>query len=196
MKLASLLVFIALASAAPAYSIENRLSLGAGLNFNMPVTDGDLDSGTDEEVSANVALAGKAEFKIDEFWAFRTGLWLQEKSAKYSFDYLGLEGDVSFTTLYLSVPLTAQYQVQKDIALFGGYIADFRINDYCREGENVDSCSTEENSKSVVHVATLGISVIARENFVFDFSYQHGLSDVYTDIIKINTFQGMAYYRF
>jgi hypothetical protein len=107
MKLASFVTLMALASAVPAYSMEHRLSIGGGLNLNTVETEGDLGSGTDEEMSATIALAGKVEFKITEEWAFRTGLWLQEKSARYSFELLGLEGDIAAHTIYASVPLTA-----------------------------------------------------------------------------------------
>lgn len=196
MKLASFFTLMAIASVTPSYALEHKYSVGAGLNFNSVDTEGDIGPGTDEAVSATPALAGKVEFKINEQWAFRTGLWLQEKAAKYSIDWMGTEGNIAAHIIYASIPLTAQFQVQKDIAIFGGYIADLRINDYCEAGGDYDTCSIDEDSRSVVHQATAGISFVARENLVFDFSYQNGLTDVYKDEIKIHTFAAMAYYRF
>jgi hypothetical protein len=196
MRSVLLSVLMVFAFANLAHAQDHKFSLGGGLNFNMIDAESDLPSGIDEEVSATIALAGKLEFKINEEWAFRTGLWLQEKSAKYSFDTLGFEGDVTAHTIYLSVPLTAQYQIQKDIALFGGYIADIRINDYCKASGDVSSCTIDEDSKSIVHVATAGIAIQARDFLVFEFSYQRGLSDVYENELKIHSFQGMAFYKF
>jgi hypothetical protein len=196
-----LLSFITLAAmltaAAPAYSLEHsQFSLGVGTNFNMPVTEGDIDSSTDEELSVTLAIAAKEELKINDQWFIRTGLWLQEKSAKYSIDTLLLEGDVAANIIYASIPLNLQYKATDLISIFGGYIADVRINDYCSASGDFDSCTLDEESKSVVHVGTLGMSFNFSQLLTLDVSWQQGLSDVYADELKINTLQVQLFFKF
>lgn len=175
---------------------DTKFSLGAGFNFNTIDTEGSLGSGVDEEISIDLSIAGKVEVGINDLWLFRTGLWLQEKSAKYSIDFAGIEGDITSNTSYLSVPLNLKYQASKDIGIFGGYIADVRINDYCSTGGDFNSCTIDEDSRSVVHLATLGVSILGSEKFNVDLSWQQGLTDYYKDLIKMHTFQAMAFYKF
>lgn len=193
------ILFVALTlclSAAPAYSVEHEFSLGAGFNFNTIDTEGELGTGVDEEISIDLAIAAKEVVKLNDLWSFRTGLWFQQKSAKYSIDVGSLDGSVTANTLYASIPLNLQYQANKDIAIFGGYIADIRINDYCDADGDVNSCSIDEDSQSIVNVATLGVTITGSKHWNVDLSWQHGLTDTYKDAIKIHTFQAMAFYKF
>ncbi len=196
MRLLSLLTLTALlTAAAPAYSFEHhQFALGAGTNFNMPATEDDLDN-ADEELSVTLAIAAKEELKFNDQWYFRTGVWLQEKSAKFSFEILGVDSDITANTIYASVPLNIQFKASDLISIFGGYIADFRINDYCSASGLADSCTIDEDSKSVVHIATAGVAFNFSSLLNLDVSYQHGLSDVYADQIKIHTLAAMLFFK-
>lgn len=197
MRLLPFIALAALLSAAPAFALEHsQFSLGAGTNFNMPVTEGDLDSGVDEELSVTLSIAAKEELKINDQWYFRTGFWLQEKSAKYSVDLSGFNGSVTANIIYASIPLNLQYKASDLISLFGGYIADVRINDYCSASGDADSCTLDDDSKSVVHVANAGVSFNFSSLLTLDVSWQQGLSDVYKDALKINTLQTQLFFKF
>lgn len=175
---------------------ESKFYLGAGFNFNIVKTEENLGSGIDEEVSADLTIAGKLETTINEDWLFRTGLWLQEKSAQFSVDSNGIEGDLTINTIYLSIPLNLQYKASNDVGIFGGYVADLRINDYCDADGDFDDCWLEKDSESIVHNATLGVSIKGSERWTVDLSWQQGLSDVIEDGYKTHTFQAMAFYKF
>lgn len=195
MRLLPLLTLAVLIGAVPAYSFEHhQFSLGVGTNFNMPVTEGDMDDEKDEELSITLAIAAKEELKFNDEWFLRTGLWFQEKSAKLSLDS-GL-GDIDATVIYASIPVTVQYKASDLISIFGGYVADIRINDYCTGSGFVESCNFVEDSKSVVHNATVGASFNFSQLLTLDVSWQQGLSDVYKDLIKINTLQTQLFLKF
>ncbi len=195
MRILALLIILSAFTVAPAHSLEHHsISVGAGINLNNP--DLQVDSDADDTISLTPALAVRELLKINEQLFFRTGLWLQQKSARFEiFD--SFYNDVAYTTIYASVPLTAQYQIKNNIAVFGGYIADVRINDYC-DGSGVfeNSCEILEESKSVVHLATLGGSLAVNKRVDLNVSYQHGLSDVVSDGFKLNTLAVMFMYKF
>lgn len=174
---------------------ETKFSLGGGVNLNTVDTEGDLGD-FEEEVSANLAVAGKAEVDLNEQWLFRTGLWLQEKSAELSYDKSGIDGSIKINTIYLSVPLNVQFKATPEIGIFGGYVADIRINDYCNADGDFDNCSLNNDTKSLVHNATLGGSFSVNEKLNIDVSWQQGLTDVYKDAYKLGTLQVMGFYKF
>lgn len=179
-----------------AHAIEHHsIAVGGGLNLNNPNLEDNSDA--DELVSATFALGARELLKINDQWLFRTGLWLQQKSARFEFDDSFFIGDISYTTIYASVPLTAQYQIKKNIGVFGGYIADIRLNDYC-DGSGVfdENCQILKESKSVVHLATIGGSVELNKRVDVNISYQHGLTDVVEDGFKLNTLSIMAFVKF
>jgi hypothetical protein len=186
---------LALLALSTAVMADTKFSLGGGVNFNMINVEGSLGD-FDPEISTNLAIAGKAEIGINEQWLFRTGLWLQEKSAEISYDKGGIDGTLKVNTSYLSVPLNAQFKLNENISVFGGYIADLRINDYCKPSGDFDNCSLGKDTQSLVHNANLGVSVFVNEKLNIDASYQHGLTDTMKDGYKIHTLQVMGFFKF
>jgi len=134
---------------------QTQFSLGGGLNLNFLDVEGDFGD-FDEETSADLLIAGKVEYGIDDNLSLRTGLWLQEKTAKVSLDKGLIDGSLSVNTIYASIPLNLQYKINKTFSVFGGYAADFRINDYCSVDGDFDSCELDDDSESVVHGAVIG----------------------------------------
>lgn len=177
-----------------AHSIEHKFSVGGGFNFNYPKTDEDLGD-FEEVVSINLVVGSRSEFVFNEQWSLRTGLNLGEKSAKLEYDKTGFEGDFTIKVIYLSVPVEAQYRINKDIALIGGYVLDQRINEYCNVSGDINDCSLTEDAKSIVHNASLGVLVTGSEKFDVEINYQYSISDVFEDL-KLHTLQAMAFYKF
>lgn len=180
---------------------QSQFSLGAGLNINF--VNANADTGDfDEEASADLAIAGKFEYGFDDLWSLRTGLWLQEKTASFSINDDDGDSiqDMNGNTIYASVPLNVQLKINKMFSIFAGYIADFRINDYCSEsGVYADGCYFSKDTESVVHTATLGASIWGNDKLQVDVSYTHGLTDVVDQKdggYKIHTLAGMLFYKF
>lgn len=191
-KLLALVALICLSSFAYA---ETKFSVGGGLNLSYPDFDEDLKE-FDEEVSADLNIGGKVEIDIQDSLQFRTGLWLQEKSAKISYDKDGIDGDLTINTVYASVPLTLQYMIQKNLGFFGGYSADIRINDYCSADGDFDNCTLDDDTESVVHNVTAGMAFVVNAQFGIDVSLQRSITDVYDDGYKLTTAHSTFYYRF
>lgn len=191
-----LLVLVIASLISSAVLADTKFSLGGGFNFNTVKTEEDLGDNVDEGVSADLAIAGKVEVDMNEQWLFRTGLWLQEKTAKFEIEIGSFEGDLNYNTIYASVPLTVQYKASDSIGVFGGYIADVRINDYCDTDGDFDSCTIDEDSETIVHLATVGMAINASEKLNIELSWQQGLTDFVEDSLKVNTFQTMLFYKF
>lgn len=174
---------------------HKEFSAGAGLNMNFVNAESSLGEGVDNGSAVSVAFAAKEIFKIKDQWFLRTGLWLQEKTATIDIFVNGITGSLDYNTLYASIPLTLQHRVRDELSLFGGYIADFRLNDYC-EANEINTCTINRDSESVVHVATVGASVNLSEKFNLELSYQHGLTDTLSNGFRTNTISLMGFYRF
>lgn len=177
---------------------QTQFSIGGGLNLNFVDTSGDFGD-WEEETSLDLAIAGKVEYGFNDLWSLRTGLWLQEKTAKISYDQDGIDGEFSVNTIYASVPVNAQLKINKQFSIFGGYNADFRINDYCSVGGDFDDCSLTKDTESVVHSAVLGASIWANDNLQVDVAYTHGLTDTMDTEdagYKINTLSAALFVKF
>lgn len=174
------------------------LALGAGLLFNQADTDNLSDvenADVDEEISASLNVGARALYYFNDSVALRTGLYLQEKSAKYSFEYLTFDGEITARFIQAAVPLNLQVKLNDQIAFFGGYSADFHINEYCKtDGDFESGCYLNEEPKAIVHNANLGISIKGNEKFDIDISYQRGLTDVTGDL-KIHSLVGQFFIK-
>lgn len=189
-----LLVLAIILNFSSAFALDPKFAIGGGLTFNKVETDEDLESGIKEELSAGINVGARVLAPINEQLSVRTGAYLQEKSAKYSFDDSGFEGDVTARLISAAIPLNLQFQFNEWISAFGGYVLDYNINAYCNAGGDVDSC-TVGHYKQVVHNATLGASIKGNDKIDVDVSYQHGISDVFEDI-KIHTFLAQVFVKF
>lgn len=177
---------------------QTQFSLGGGLNLNFIDTSGDYGD-WDEEASLDLAIAGKVEYGFNDLWSLRTGLWLQEKTARLSYDKDGVDGDLSINTIYASIPLNAQLKINNMFSIFGGYNADIRINDYCSVSGDFDDCQLSEDTEAVVHSAMIGASIWANDKLQVDVSYSHGLTDTMDADdagYKINTLSAALFYKF
>jgi hypothetical protein len=171
-----------------------NLAIGGGLNFSKPDVDGSPGSGVDEAWNADFTMGAKALFDMNETFKFRTGAFLQQKTAGYDIDISGVEGDLNAKIIYASIPLTVQVEANSNFAFFGGYVLDYAINDYCTAGGDFDSCDVS-GVKQITHIATAGVVLHASEKFDLEASYQHGLSEVYSDV-KLNSLQFAGFFKF
>jgi hypothetical protein len=167
-------------------SVENTFSLGAGFNLNL-APDNNVAPVLDSEISVRPALGLKSMMRFHEKWSLRSAVIAQSKSARFRARSQGINGDLESKAIYASVPLNLQYRVNEDISVFGGYVADVHINDYCTRDGDYKSCDFGR-ANSLVNVATIGTSVMGAT------SYQHGLTEAFEGI-KIHTLQVMAFYR-
>ncbi len=166
---------------------DQSFSLGGGLTFSDIETDESLGSSVDEEIGVGLNLGARGLFSLSEGLKFRTGLYFQEKAAKFSIKAPGIEGDLTARIISAAIPLNLQFQVSPMLSLFGGYSADFTINEYCTSSGDLSSCSIGEDAKSIVHNAVVGVSIFGNDKLDVDVSYQHGLTEVLDDL-KLHTF--------
>jgi hypothetical protein len=174
--------------ATPVQAIEHyKFAVGTGFNLNNNKVNGDDMEDISSVSSVDLNIAAKEQLKLTDNLLFRTGIWLQEKTAK--FDETGFYDDAfEFNTFYLSVPLTAEYMFNKVFSIYGGYIGDIRMNDYCRSDDDLDGCEQLKESEDVVHNATLGVTFNLGNLVALDANYQHAISDTYKNEAHGNTF--------
>lgn len=195
--LTSILFLAIIVTAAPAQALEHyQFSVGAGFNVNNSTQESEVPVEFDKVSSFDPSIAVKEQIKITDYFLFRTGLWFQEKSVKYDYNDIFDNGNFEASTLYASVPLTVEYLFNKVFSLYGGYIADFRINDYCEANGAIDSCTIVKDSQSVVHLATFGASFNAGGLVNFDINWQEALTAMYKDDgVKTNTFAFNIFFK-
>lgn len=188
--------------ATPVQAIEHyKFAVGTGLNLNNNKTQGDDSEDISSVSSLDLNLAAKEQLKLNDHFLLRTGIWLQEKSAR--FEEKGFFDDAyEFSTLYASVPVNLEYMFNKVFSIYAGYIADFRLNDYCKSDDDLNGCALQRESESVVHNATLGVTFNLGNLVALDANYQHALSDTFKDgnhenkfSVKTNTVSLMIFFR-
>ncbi len=190
-------LLIALFISSTVFAGDIRYSIGGGYMINKADTKGDLGDDVDEELAFTLTLGAKALYQLNESWFLRSGLFFQEKTAKYGLKILGIGSDVKLTSFEIGVPVTAQYQLGRVVGFFGGYVADIPLNSYCEASDGIlftASCDGFSKAK-VAHNATLGINIAPTDHFEFDISYQHALTETFDDI-KIHAFVSQFYFRF
>ena len=177
-----------------AFALENSLALGGGLSINGNKNDEDLPADVKDEYSVGYNIGARAILKFSSYWGIRTGLYLQEKSSKYTLKYQGNEGGITARVISASVPVNVQYQMNDQIQAFAGYVADFTINDYCSASGDWDWCTIDSDPKSIVHHANLGLSIKGNHLFDIDLSYQYALSDIYEGL-KVHSFLAQVFFK-
>lgn len=203
MRLISVLLalFVTL-MATPVQALEHyKFAVGTGLNVNNNKTNGENLNDIHSVSSLDFNVAVKEQLKLTDRLLFRTGLWLQEKTIRFDED--GFYNDAfEFNTLYLSVPVTFEFMFTKGFSVYTGYIADFKLNDYCRTDDDLNGCEQLTESENIVHNATLGVTFNAGGLIAFDVNYQHALSDTYkketgknTFSARTNTVSAMIFFR-
>lgn len=189
-----LFMFSAIADEAASTRQGLVLALGGGLFLNNSEVDGSLGD-FDKETSATFNFGLRGLYHFNDQWALRSGLYLQEKSATFSLDKGIIDGDLSIKVISTSVPVNVQYSFSDKIAIFGGYSADVKINEYCDTSGTFTNCSLGEDTKSVVHHANLGVSIWANDRLEVDLSYQRALSETMENL-KIHSFLAQMFYKF
>ncbi len=81
------------------FADDTPFAIGGGLYWNQTDTSRSLGSGVKEEDSIGFNLGVRGLFKMTEQLSFRTGAYLQEKSAKYGIDVAGVKGAISARVL-------------------------------------------------------------------------------------------------
>lgn len=195
MKLFFVLVFMSTMSSAFAAFSAPKFAVGGGVFINQNETT--ASSGTaEEEVSVTGNLGGRAVFDLSESFFLRTGLYLQQKSAKYTLDFPLFWGDVEAKVLSTAIPLNLEYKFNEYIRVFGGYSLDYNISDTCDADGDFDGCKINKNKmKSYVHYANVGLSFWVNNKLDLDVSYQRALSETYTDI-EIHSYLVQVFYKF
>lgn len=172
---------------------DTKFALGGGMTFNKIDVDGSLGD-FEEEIGIGLNVGARVLHGFNEFWSLRTGAYLQEKAATLSYDELGVEGELSVRIISAAIPLNAQYKLNESLSIFGGYVLDYNINEYCKASGDFDSCSVG-NSKQTVHHANVGVSVFVNDKLDIDVSYQHGLTEQ-MDNLKIHTLLAQGLVKF
>jgi Outer membrane protein beta-barrel domain len=179
-----LLVALLVVSSFSAFAQDTKFALGGGLTLNKMDVDGDLGD-FEEEIGVGLNVGARVLHGFNEQWSLRTGAYLQEKAATLSLDKGGIDGELSMRIISAAIPLNAQFKANENISIFGGYVLDYNINEYCNASGDFDSCTVGE-TKQIVHHANLGVSVLVNDKVDIDVSYQHGLSEQ-VENLKIHT---------
>lgn len=172
-----------------------RYAAGVGVLANENNNNADVEGSVREKATFGWYAGSRILYSLKDNWAVRTGIGFQEKSALYSFEKNNDEGDVRLSVISLSVPLLFEWKLHNYFSPFGGYTADFGLNDDCDEDGNTNDCSLYGDMKSVVHYAVLGGSFHLNPKWDLDVSYQRALSDTFTDV-KIHTLALQIFYNF
>ncbi|MES2527229.1 MAG: outer membrane beta-barrel protein [Bdellovibrionota bacterium] len=175
-----------------------QFAIGGGLIFNKPDFKTGNTSGAgysvDEESTTTLNIGARAILPLQEKLSFRTGLYLQEKSGKIELEASGISASVTGKILELAIPLNVQYQLHEKFSAYGGYIADFPLNTYCKAGGVISGCPLNEAGK-VTHNLNVGGSFHLAEKFDLELSYQHPMKAVLDDL-KIYAWLFQGFYKF
>ncbi len=175
-----LLILIVVSSSASAALPE--LAVGGGFIHNHPDIKMTKISGVSqhEEDTTTFNIGVRAMFPIQEKLKFRTGLYLQEKSAKLEAEGSGASANGEAKILEAAIPLNVQYQLHEKFSAYGGYIMDLPINEYCKAGGVIKGCNVGEAAK-VTHNLNIGGSFHLHEKIDLELSYQHPMKAVLDD---------------
>jgi hypothetical protein len=193
--LLGLFMFSAVAEESTSVREGLKMAVGGGIFFNTLETDEKLGDDIEKETSASLNVGARALYHFNDQWALRSGIYLQEKSARLSFDNGIVDGVFTVKFISASIPVNVQYSFSDKFSIFGGYVGDFKINEYCDTSCDLKECSLTEDAKSVVHHANLGVSIWANDHLEVDLSYQRALSDT-MESLKIHSFLAQLFYKF
>ncbi len=174
------LILVVVSSSASAALPE--LAVGGGFIHNHPDIKITKASGVsqDEEDTTTFNIGVRAMFPIQEKLKYRTGLYLQEKSAKLEAEASGVSANGEAKILEVAIPLNVQYQLHEKFSAYGGYVVDLPINEYCKAGGVIKGCNVGEAAK-VTHNLNIGGSFHLHEKIDLELSYQHPMKAVLDD---------------
>ena len=170
------------AGAAPEY----KTSLYGGLNSSEFKTSNsgsyDRDFGYD--------FGSEFIFDFGQPVKFRTGAGIAKKNSTLKFGTFKI--DVEF--MYLEVPVTALFQLNESIGLFGGLNFDLKISDECG-GSGVGTCKVQD-PESLVYNLVLGgrYNISGQHNIVVPLEI--GMSDMFKDTKLANSLGVRYAYQF
>lgn len=187
------LAFSILSASAFADVGDGRYAAQLQIINSKPDIDGASGS-VDEEYSVSLGAGVRALWGLnDSGLSLRSGLALRQKEAKFE---VGGD-DLTLEYLYLSVPVTLHYMFSQETGfkagIFGGLGADVQIDDDC-DVDGATSCDYDDG-KSFVMPLILGFDFLFNDNWGFEASYEHGLTEV-SDDVKLNSFVLGGYYQF
>ena len=178
-------------------AVEKPLAIGGGFNVNFTNLRGSTGDSSDPVTSTTLVLAARYIHSLNDRLSFKTGVTIEEKSSKYQYEFKfsGVEdfsGNADIRISYLTVPLALQYHFTENVSVFGGYIPNLKINQYCNGSGDLNSCGVGE-ARTLVNYVTLGAAFDIGFLGV-DLSYQHPLEENYTSM-RINVVQLLFFYK-
>jgi len=188
------LILILLLISFNSYALKHETGVGAGIGLIYFNSHND-PAGFDKDPSAAITAGIREMFPLSEKLKLRTGIFLDERSAGYTYDIGVLQGTVSTHIIYFSIPLNLQYQVSEKASLFSGYFPHFRNKDYCNEDGDMKNICQDAAANSIVHYGNAGLSYALSENVDVDFSYQHAMSENYQHT-KIHVFLAQFFRKY
>ncbi len=173
-----------------------ELAVGGGIILNHPDVKSAKTPGVSihEENTNTLNIGVRAMMPLQEKLKFRSGLYLQEKSAKLKAEQGAISADAEAKILELAIPLNVQYQLHEKFSAYGGYVMDLPINEYCESGGVLKGCNVGESGK-VTHNLNLGGSFHVHEKIDLELSYQHPMKAVLDDT-KIYAWLAQVFVKF
>ena len=115
-------------------------------------------------------------------WGFRTGVQVSQYNFLWKNPFLVGSGasdrDACYSSLQLTVPLTAEFSVNEDFSLFGGAGVSIHLDEDL-EGDEFEGVDTENESLWVT--LQLGASLVLSPKFKAEFVFDYGVTDFIVD---------------
>lgn len=185
-KVAKLVVVMLFILSPAAYSLpEQEISFQLGIQSTN--VGGELGAKTGHSIS--YGAIDKIEISSPSY--IRVGALISNRS----FEAQGLSSSGEFDAHFLEVPLQYQYEVRSMWGLFGGARLGVLLSDGDECEINSRPCAGSE-FKSTFSALEVGTNYKINENFAFEGSYIHGLSEIAEGVDLENGFSLSAAYIF
>ncbi len=172
---------------AGAFSAANHSNyLGAGLNIDTYEEDLPNQLDIDEDFRLAPTIGWKHTVMWDNF-GFRTGIFGEWK--KLSIDNNSTGDDVSLTAYYVAVPLNAQFDIMKEISIFGGITPRVLVSQSC------DDCGGfEDDDEAIYNSYNFGVAWEFHNDFSVEVNFNRNIGEAYKDL-GFNTAQAILYWK-
>ncbi len=162
----------------------NDIALGVGMLSNTPDLENSSNIDTKESTNA-LQVGGLYYYGFAPEFKLRTGLFYTQKNVILD---SSLNNDsISLRYNYLSIPLTAQYELlYLHLALIGGVNLQYLVSDGCQGSlSNLECQGVKE--ESIVYPLTAGLKTTIYDAFTFELLYEYALNETAEDT-KVNSF--------
>lgn len=172
-----------------------QFGIRAGVNFaNMSLKDkdGGMSMSTDSRTSFHVGLA--VDIPVVQSFYVQTGLYLQNKGAKYEETDEGAKGKQTYGPIYIEIPVLASYRYNFSDAAqlqvnFGPYFAygisgkakyEYSYSDFSEKSEyNIFGDGEDDlNAKRFDCGLQVGAGITLAKHYYIGLAYEFGLSNI------------------